>query len=298
MEQDDMSHEDLGSRDSLHDRRRLLKLGAAVTGGLIFGFGGLSLAQEDPKALAAAEEAAWKAASAAMKRSAANGVAVIVPGADDVAGRAVLAEALKDLIPLVESPGAFSQRDLAPMCSYLLEAVWVCASAQRAQAKPGETLVLLDPQGKRIAGAKVDLLKPKEVEAALEKLLRGGERLKERAKRARQDEATAALVKSLLGKEQQPRRDAYQKLISDDEAFLRAAPALLEAMESASGKQLDLLREVFGSRYWNQQQRTRGFPYGVEWKIEATEPEPCPPCGMARPTMSGRTFLRFFAPAK
>ena len=296
MEQDDdMSDDDL---DSLHDRRRLLKLGAALSGGLIFGFGGLTLGQDDPKAQARAEEAAWKAALAALKRSAANGVAVIVSAADDVAGRAVLAEALEDLIPLIQSPGGFSQRDLAPMCSYLLEAVWVCASAQRAQAKPGETLVLLDPQGKRIAGAKVALDEPKEVEAALEKLLRGGERLKQRAKRARQDKATAALVKRLLGKEQQPRWDAHQKLVSDDEAFLRAAPALLEAMESASGEQLNTLREVFGSRFWQQQQRTRGFPYGVEWKIDANEPEPCPPCGMARPTMSGRTFLRFFAPGK
>lgn len=296
MEQDDMSQDDLDRH--LHDRRRLLKLGAALSGGLIFGLGGLSLAQDDPKAQARAEEAAWKAALAAMKRSAANGVAIVVPAVDDVAGRAVLAEALKDLIPLVKEPGGFSQRDLAPMCSYLLEAVWVCASAQRAQAQPGETLVLLDPRGKRVAGAKVDLLRPKDVEAALEKLLRGGDRLEKRAKRARQHEATAKLVEELLGEAQQPRWNAYQKLINDDAVFLRVAPALLQALESASGEQLKTLREVFGSRFWRQQQRARGFPYGIEWKIESFEPEPCPPCGMARPTMSGRTFLRFFAPKK
>ena len=47
--------------------------------------------------------------------------------------------------------------------------------------------------------------------------------------------------------------------------------------------------------YWHRLQASTGFPYGAEARPEVDEPDPCPPCGMAMPSIRARTFLGFFS---
>ena len=89
----------------------------------------------------------------AMQTHQSYGVAIVVPEGEGA--RAQLAEQLGALIPGTDLHGVLPEAAMP-----WLEAVWVCAPAALVEAQEGETLVLLDPEGGRVAGACVDLSDP------------------------------------------------------------------------------------------------------------------------------------------
>jgi hypothetical protein len=258
------------------DRREFLKVAGA---GLILGAGGLA-AWADDRALSKA----WKSALAEMKQQRAHGVAIVLP--TDPKARAVLAKQLAKIVPIMKGHGSAPEQAI-----YLLQAVWVVVEAKTVGAKPGETLVLLDSRGKRLEGAKVDLGQSKTFLTGARLLLHGkeGKRLRQRADLAMADPEIKAAIKGALA----------PKLVYDHyhvlrRRFVAAAPAI--ALELAAAKNPEVRawhQRLLGELYWARQRQQSSFPFGVEWKITMFEPEPCPPCGMARPSLSGKAFVRF-----
>src|SRR5690242_9351848 len=122
--------------------RRDLLLAALATP-LVFGL---------PLRAHAEDDDAWEAAMKAAKARRLPVVVLVIP--EDDAGKKALAANLERLLPPRNEWGS---EPLPPAASLFLEAVWVCAPAKKAGANAGETAVLLDETGKRVAGASLDL---------------------------------------------------------------------------------------------------------------------------------------------
>lgn len=261
-----------------NERREFLR--TLCGAGLIFGLGqlglpGRSLGQEG-------QPSPMKQALARMKGKRLDGLVIVVP--EGAAAQAALGKQLEKLIPLAQA-----HQRVPAGGELLLEAVWVCASAEEAGAKPGETVVLLDPAGKRVAGAKLDL-GGKEALRKLRGLIEGEGRLEKRAKRARENPKIAAALDGIRDPKQAGPH--YGTLQAN---FAEAAPAIVGQLRAEQDQQiLGILKSVLGQAYWQLLNSAKGFPFGVSWKLNVHEPEPCPPCGMAMPSLSGRTFLRFY----
>lgn len=266
------------------ERRQFLR--ALCGAGLIFGLGQLgaptrSLGQDAP---APKQVAPMKQALQRMKSGRLDGLVIVVPpGAE---AQAALGKQLQALVPIVQA-----HRTVPLGGELLLEVVWVCASAEEAGAKAGETVVLLDPVGKRIKGLKLDLgAKPAEVMGKLQGLIEGEGRLEKRAKRARQNPKIAEALDGLRDPKQAGNH--YSTLHTH---FAEAAPAIVAQVRAEQDQELlGNLKSILSQGYWQLLNSAKGFPYGVTWKLNVHEPEPCPPCGMAAPSLSGRTFLRFY----
>lgn len=270
-------------------RREVLgrALAAGLGSGLIFGLPSLLRAGDNDRGRRAPDpkDKGWPDALAYMKQHGLDGLAIVVP--EDAAAQAALGERLSALLPLVNGHGKLGAMALAQ-----LEVVWGCAKAKAVGAKPGETVVLLDPKGKRIAGAKIDFAgEQKKVEAALLELIAGskGERQAARVKRVLADPKLKEAYDAYTGDPK--KNDAFMVLYN---AVDRAAPLFVAGARNLDAKVKARFLSVLNERYFQRQQRKSGFPHGVEWKLEVDQPEPCPPCGMARPTVAGREFLRFF----
>lgn len=262
------------------NRRDFLR--AACGAGLILGLGNLGLpgvgsAQD-------AKQSPFEQALARMKSERLDGLVIVVP--KGAAAQEALGKQLQALIPVIQAHQA------VPLGGrLLLQVVWVCASAEEAQAKPGETFVLLDPSGKRSAGAKLPLGAKREVLLKhLKAFIEGEGRLAKRAKRAREDTKIAAALAGIRDPKQAPQH--YTTLHT---RFASAAPAIFEQLDQEQDEQIKRnLRNTLSNAYWQELNKKQGFPYGVSWKLNVLEADPCPPCGMAAPSLSGRTFLRFY----
>lgn len=260
-------------------RRDVLKhtLGAS----LFFGFSSWSaLAKDGP------QPGALEAAKAVMKRTKRHGVALVIPS--DAKARKAFVAALSTLFPVVNG-----HQGAPALARYLVEHVWVCVDAAAVGAKKGETVVFLDPQGKRIDGSKLDLSDAKVVGAGLATLLDGSGRLAKRAKAAR-TKAVEAALNGLADKDWQKQYWVLRRMM----------PAALPAVLAAAGAPKahvnvkNLARDALKALYWSSIQKTAQFPFGVTWKVEMSVPEPCPPCGMAAPSIKARRFLDFVSKPK
>lgn len=255
-----------------HEIDRRTFVGMLGAGALIFGLGDLARADEP------AEDAAWRAALERMGARGAHGVVIVVP--EGAEARARLGEQLQARIPLVR----LHHQAAPPLACWLIESVWVCASAARAQAQPGETLVLVDPQGRRVAGAQVDLSGDEAFLRGVEALLAPG--LDARAEAQMTPEVAAAL--------KQAEADPWALAHHLD----RAASVVLRASRAVKDEQrANALRALFQDAYWSALTAPTGLPFGVRWEVKIDEPEPCPPCGMASPSIEARRFLGFFPPS-
>ncbi|MBL4848579.1 MAG: hypothetical protein JKY65_23910 [Planctomycetes bacterium] len=262
------------------DRREFLRI--ACGAGLILGLGQLGFGQ-DPQGKKGPSP--FKQALARMRANRLDGLVIVIP--EGAAAQAALGKHVQALVPLVRAHASIPE----PAGRLLLQVVWVCASAEEVGAKPGETVVLIDATGKRVVGAKLKLgAKPKEVYGKLRTLIEGEGRFEARAKRSRQDPKIAAALADL--RDPAKRGNSYSLLQANIAAAAPAIFAQLDAEQDIEVKRY--LRSVLGQAYWRLINQTKAFPYGVSWKLNVNQPEPCPPCGMASPSISGRAFLRFF----
>jgi hypothetical protein len=173
-----------------------------------------------------------------------------------------------------------------------VEAVYVCAPARLARANEGENAVLLDPDGKRIAGARIDFTTEAAFVAGMERLLRRKARLEERAKRARTKEVGEVLG-ALSSEDKRERDRAHAFLVG---AFEGCGPAVIaERIESASPRVREaaarVIREVFEKRAGAT--RREWLPFGVKWRQARVDP--CPACGMAIVAEPSWKFLEFLS---
>lgn len=251
-------------------RRDVLKQAAIAS--IIIGFPWSARAgDDDPKYL---KDALGKAA-----KNDGFVIAIVVP--DDEKGRAELAKRVEALFP-IDVP--YELKEL------LVEAAFVCAPAKLAQAKDGETVVLLDKDGKRVAGDKLDLADPAKAVAAIAELAHGDGRLAARAKKARTAEVAAAIQK-LADEQYGP---GWQYLAGHIEA---CSAALIDERLNGTNAKIkariqELIRAMSGDRFEGDPGR---LPFGVEWSEKWHQPKPCPPCGMARATLESRKLVRFLA---
>ncbi len=179
-------------------------------------------------------------------------------------------------------------RDL-DMQELLLEAVFVCAPAHLLGAEKAETVVILDPDGRRTGGAILDISDEHQVIRKLQHLLHGNRKLHKRAKAARTRQIAAAL-EDLNDKNAKARA----RLLQDIHA---AIPVLVEArhhhrdgaVRRAVG---EVIQEAHGRA---RKQGYRGLlPFGTVLHQRRLY-DPCPPCGMAVVPAGSRKMLKLLA---
>lgn len=274
------------------DRRSVLlrgALGLTGVGSLVFGWTLLRRRGPHGKRLPD-EQIGLRAALRAMKERQQDGIAIVVPerGAD------LLAEQLDRLIPLsypgagVRGPAADPEQ--AAVGNVLLEAVWVCVPASRADARPGETAVLLDPEGRRVAGGVVDFSGPLPFVSTARALLDTGGRRAARVKAMKSAGAEGLLARMASGEDRGASRAELQA------HFAEWLPALLDDLATAG--ETDAAREIrwrLATLYMERVQSGVGLPYGLAWETLVHVPPDCPPCGMARPYVEGRRFIDFLS---
>lgn len=270
--------------------RRREFLGALAAATAIYGLERFALGGDEataPKAEAPPQW--WKDALAEMKATKSPGVAIVLPDAKDA--RAAL---LAELQTLLREPSPDAQ-------VHLVEAVYVVVDAARADAKKDETLVLLDSDGKRVAGSTSKLSAAKFAEI-VRPLLRDDDRLAKRAKAARTPEVEK-LIASLGGDDAEKIDAAVGRLA---EIFAAAAPAVIESYESLPlGDVKTRLTWVIGRAFARRRgdegtDIERPLPFGAKWKVGAIpmpEVDPCPPCGMMRIPPRSHDLLEFLAKA-
>lgn len=271
------------SDDDRIPRRDLLTLAAAGAGALVLGLDRLALADDGW------EQGAWDAALRAMRAGGQHGVAVVLPAGAEA--RAALAARLAELIPLVKED---DEAPLPPAGAWFVECVWLLAAPARVEARPGETLVLLAPDGKRVAGAAVPLDDPAAFARGVEALVAGEGRLAARAGAAT-DEVKKAIEAYLSfgeGGDVQRSNDARVWLLDHLD---RAGSAVVHRLRTTKDDaDRDALAQLLQWGLLRRARQETGLPFGIKWKVLRTDPEPCPPCGMARPTVDGRKFLEFW----
>jgi hypothetical protein len=173
-----------------------------------------------------------------------------------------------------------------------LAAVWLCAKASAVRAAEGETLVLLDVDGERLAGSKVDLADEKAVVEAVRSMLSGPGRLAARAKRATTADVASALD-DLVHAEEDRREAARRALVA---RFPAVAPAVVHARwTSESAERSAALAAVVGAAFVAAagKEKVALLPFGAT--VAPVAYDPCPPCGMAMVPDASRKLLRFLA---
>lgn len=164
-------------------RRDLLKLGVHAT--VVYGLAELGHADEPPRPDTHAQ------ALARMRDTRSWGVGIAIPG--DAAGRAGLARALDGLVP--QNTTCASGMSDAQRAFYL--AVFSCADRSALPIEGAETAVLMDEDGRRMAGAVVDLSSADGFARGIEALLAGDGRLEARARKILGG-SRAALVRDVV----------------------------------------------------------------------------------------------------
>ncbi|MCE9634460.1 MAG: hypothetical protein K8T90_02040 [Planctomycetes bacterium] len=262
----------------------------ALAAGLVLGFSLLASPVPDARADdAAAGETAEQVpacltqALAEMKRTGAPGIAIVVPAER------------KDRSALRDSVAALLAEPCYEVQELLVEAVWVCAPAKQVGAKPGETAVLLDAEGRRVAGAVIDFSSQVKFVEGIGPLLHGEKRLEERAKAVRTKEVKADLEK-LLGKDDDARSAAAARLT---EAFPTVRAAVIQArIDATDDDAAKRLRQIVSLAWYRvtvaaADRPMSALPFGASWSYAPREAraDPCPPCGMARVTETTRVVL-------
>jgi hypothetical protein len=268
--------------------RRREFLGALVAGAAIYGLDRFAFGGDEKAAPKAEAPPKWfKDALAEMKATKSPGVAIVLPDGKDA--RATL---LAELQTLLRQPTIEAQ-------THLVEAVYVVALGVHAGAKADETLVLLDADGKRVAGSTAKLTAAT-FAASVRPLLRDGDRFATRAKAARTPEVEK-LLDALDDEDAEKVNKAVERLTLE---FTAAGPAIIAACEASTdadvrGRLVQVIIRAFGRRRGDEgADAERPLPFGAKWKVGAIpmpEEDPCPPCGMMRIPPRSHDLLEFLA---
>jgi hypothetical protein len=264
-----------GCRETIMPTTRRDFLRASATGALVLGLPltGREFQEEGSKPpLVQARER--------MKELSAFGVAILLPESKDQC-----AKIGATLASMVHFASPFEVQ------TTLLEAVYVCVPSGAVETRAGETLVLLDPRGHRVHGARADLTSKATLLKSLRSLLDDDERRDQRVKAAE----SAALRRALSALAEDPTADSksYQWLAAHFDHH--AAPIAAEAAKETP--RAKLLKTLVTNRFRERLKAVDdpGLPFGVEWKKQTREEasEGCPTCGMAFAPWLTREFLRF-----
>lgn len=258
-------------------RRELLGVLAAAV--LVHGLHPIALGGDDAKEKKDDGPPPWFTdALAEMKATRSPGVAIVLPAEKDA--RATL---LAELQQLLREPSFDAQ-------AHLVEAVYVVVAGVHAGAREGETLVLLDADGKRVAGSTTTLT-ARDFAKTVRPLLRDDGRLATRAKAARTPDVEK-LLDAIAGKDVEKANDAVARLHAN---FAAAGPAVLAAYEAtkdgeANGRLAGVIAAAFARRRGDAgAEYERPLPFGTKWKAgEVHKEDPCPPCG--RMMITPRSF--------
>jgi hypothetical protein len=172
----------------------------------------------------------------------------------------------------------------------LVEPVLLAADAAAIGARPDENLVLIGADGRRIAGARIDLRDDGSFVRGAEALLQAARKPLPRARQERLQEALALATSAEAGQ----RALAVQKLAADPGD---AVPALQRALATAKESERAPLAEVATqvAQGLAGVDRAALLPFGADWLDDASTIDPCPPCGMAMVSASARRMLRLQA---
>jgi hypothetical protein len=305
-------------------RRELLERAAATP--LILGLSSL-------RAQAFQGKPSWFAdALVRMRLQRACGVAILVP--EDPDARQALARSLEliararpwsSLNEHVTPFGTSTDRESGvDVVELLLEAVYCVVPKGVVPSRAGETAVLLDPDGNRVAGRAVDFSSDARFVEGMGGLLHGEGRLEARAAAARTEG-----LDSLLGRfaaKPVPERPDDRSFFEDRNRLVDStepwAPALALARKRSEDPRFRaLLVEVYYQALARRLEERRAsapaypdevipdsagtptlgthhsqrldgtLPYGVEWALEWIDR--CPMCGMGNVAPRSRKFLRF-----
>ncbi len=253
---------------------------------LILGMPTLLRSEEVPGRPSKADEkeklAAWhREALALMKAKGLCGVAIVVP--PDAPHRKQLAGFLETLVT----------RGGPQVQEALLEAVYVCLPAELIQPGKGETAILLDPEGKRVAGGAVGFSSEEGSVNGMDTLLHGEGRLEAQV-RAIQDPKIAVASERLGDNRLEDREEAQAYLESHLD---QAMPALVKARRESKDPEIQARIEqivLAGFLAKAGHERQTWLPFGVRWQEEELG-DPCPACGMGKVSPRSRRFLSFLA---
>ena len=265
---------------------------------LILGLPMLLQAQDRPDAAAAPRPAWLDAVLREMRAHERYALAFVVP--EDARRRGTLGKRLAALCNTIVVRRAEGFRAPAdPQAQALAaEAELLCLPATLAHARPGETVVLLAPDGTRVRGAKVDLRPERGAVAALQALLRQDDLLAKRERSAASKEVMAALDMVVDPRSEEDRQVARTFLLRRFDGIAAAIVARRERELAPERRRHvdDLILSWLEARVTAEQPKLpanvrgcqadalppRSLPYGVQWRWSApqVEADPCPACGM------------------
>jgi hypothetical protein len=276
----------------LHARRRFLATFATIAGGsLVYGLQRLVASapqgQPPPKPIAPDEPPKWfRDALAEMKATRRLGVAIVLP--DSKESRETL---LREIEELLREPGEDDR-------VHLVEAIYVVVDGKRVDAQADENVVVLDADGKRIAGGLVRFHR-RAFATTIEPLLREGDRFSAQVKTARTRDFDAAEAK-LAADDSRTVEEATGRLVA---AFPTVGAAVIADFESSRVPEETRKRlgRVIALAYANRlggdgQKLERPLPFGTRWREEAVplpKRDPCPTCGLMIVRPRSRDLLEF-----
>lgn len=282
---------------AMHGTRRTWLGGLAVAAGaavLVHGWNDL-LGDDGAKAPAAPApkepaKPAWYAdALAEMKATRSWGVAILVPEGARV--RAAIGRGLEEAMRSPKARATFA------------EAVFVVVPPGVAPFEKDEGVVLLDADGRRVAGLAHHFHgNVEEVMSAVRKALRDDGRLAKRAEACRDKAFDAALGD--LRAEDPAERKAASKALADH--FPKWRAAILEQIElrqdAAARKPFEDAVAAYLAKALPETPALGAtkLPFGAEWadSVATPQPDPCPSCGMMMPSPSGKRWLRLLGDAR
>ena len=237
----------------------------------------------------AGDDSVLPAALERMRAQKAFGIALVVP--DQKPQRKRLGKQLEELVQAFElrlgNEGPWDYRSASELAVRMQECVWFCVSPGEIEAEKGESLVLVDGTGKRLAGLDFrGLHEPEEILVALRELMDGDGRSEQRDRL----HDVGALEKRLRGEE----GARLQEVIAEEWTKSPAAMAAVyrntsefAVRESIGGFALSVLR------FSGELAEERPLVAGVQWDRGQTY-DPCPGCGLMSSPGVERKFASFF----
>jgi hypothetical protein len=278
----------------IHERRRFLATFVTVAGGsLVYGLQRLvaSAPQGQPpsKPRAPDEPPSWfRDALAEMKATRRLGVAIVLP--DSKKSRETL---LREIEELLREPGADDR-------VHLVEAIYVVVEGKLVDARTDENVVVLDADGKRIAGGLARFHRSA-FATTIEPLLREGDRFSAQVKMARTRDFDHAEAE-LAAEDSRTVEEATGRLVA---AFSTVGAAVIADFESSRvpAETRKRLGRVILLAYEHRlgsdgKEIERPLPFGTRWQVGAVPPphhDPCATCGMMIVRPRSRDLLEFLA---